>query len=179
MEYTKVLICGKRCTGKTTLFWDLQKTLNWPTFTVSQYLRDYIHRFHLSAEQMDERSETVSHDIEDRVAALLTSTDRVIIDSRVYGRLKEVPPNVLKVLLTASDQARVIRAAYREKTTPQKQQSRLIPRESEWIEKMQKLYPEINFFDPTTYDLAIDTSMLTPQNVLDQVVNALKNSKLT
>jgi cytidylate kinase len=170
MAYTKVLICGKRCTGKTTLFWDLQKALGWPTFTVSQYLRDYIHRFHLTPQQIDERSIEVSRDMEQRIAALLTSNDHVVIDARVYGKLKDVPENTLKVLLSASDQARVIRAAFREKTTAQKQQGRLLPRESEWIDKMQKLYPDVNFFDPEGYDLAIDTSMLKPSDVLNRVV---------
>jgi cytidylate kinase len=177
MAYTKVLICGKRCTGKTTLFWDLQKALSWPTFTVSHYLRDYIHRFHLTPEQIDERSEAVSHDMEERIIALLASADHMVIDARVYGRINEVTPNTLKVLLTASDKARVIRAAYREKTTPEKQQSRLIPRESEWIDKMRKIYPETDFFDPALYNLVIDTSMLTPQDVLNQVLDVIKNNQ--
>lgn len=173
MAITKILLCGKRCAGKTTLFWDLQKSLNWPIFAVSEYLREYIHRYALTAEQVEEKSEEVSRDYEARVMGLMATPDHVIVDSRIFGRMAELGPHVLKVLLYADDATRVTRAAYRQQTPVERQRIKLLRKESEWITRMEKLYPGVRFFDPAAYDLSIDTTHLTPKDVLERVLAAI------
>jgi cytidylate kinase len=173
MAITKILLCGKRCTGKTTLFWDLQKTLGWPIFSVSEYLREYIHRHALTPEEVEDRSEELSTDYENRVMTIVNSPDRVIIDSRVFGRMAELGPDVLKILLTADDAKRIERAAYRQQTPVEKQRIKLLKNESQWIKRMETLYPGVDFFDPSRYDLALDTTDKTPEAVLAAVLAKL------
>lgn len=177
MQYTKIILCGKRCTGKTTLFWDLQKRLEWPTFTISQYLRDYIHRFHLTSEEVEARSAEVSRDIDDRVASLIKGPDRVVIDARVYEGEYRNLPNVASILLTARDDVRLSRAAFREKTTPEKQGKRLFKRENAWLERIRAIYGDRDFFEPSSYTLTIDTSDLTPEQVLERTLTFLDTQK--
>lgn len=173
MKYTKIILCGKRCTGKTTLFWDLQKRLGWPTFTISQYLRDYIHRFHLTAEEVEAKSPEVSRDIDERVGTLINSPDRVVIDARVYeGEFRNLP-HVASILLTARDDVRIQRAAYREKTTLEKQRTRLLKRETAWLERMKAIYGDRDLFNPADYTFSIDTSDMTPEQVTERVLSLL------
>jgi len=56
MKYSKITISGKICTGKTTLFWDLQKKLNWPVFSTGQFFRDYARQHNLSLEKAEEQN---------------------------------------------------------------------------------------------------------------------------
>lgn len=171
MKYSKIVLCGKRCTGKTTLFWDLQKRLGWPTFTISQYLRDYIHRFHLTSEEVEAKSPEVSRDIDERVGTLINGPDRVVIDARVYeGEFRHLP-QVASILLTARDDVRIERAAYREKTDPEKQKTRLLKRERAWLERMKNIYGDKDLFNPSDYTLTIDTSDMTPEQVTERVLS--------
>lgn len=171
--YTKVVIAGKRCTGKTTLFWNLQKQLNWPTFSISQYLRDYIRTYQITPEQVEQKSVEISGDIDQRVENLLKSTDKVIIEGRVFGRLINPVPDTLRLLLTSNDHVRIHRSAGREGISAEKAAQRLFKREDEWIERMEKLYGIENLFDPHYYDLVLDTSSLTPQEVLQKILSKL------
>lgn len=176
MEITKIILCGRRCTGKTTLFWDLQKTLNWPIFSISEFLREYIHRHNLkSLADIDSKSYDISADMDNRMENLLTTPDRVVIDARVYGKIRDPIPHALKVLLSAREEVRLRRAAYREGTTEEVQKKKLLRKEAEWIAKLKVLYP-FDFFDPAYYDLTIDTSDLKPDQVLDAAVSALGKS---
>ena len=169
----KILISGKRCTGKTTLFWDLQKYLGWPMFSVGQYLRDYIHRHHLTGFDVDEKSKEVSIDIDSRINALLLGPDRVVIEARIFGLIERVYPNTLKILLVASDGARIDRAAYREKSTSEQQIKKLIPKEDKWIEKIKNIYNRDDFFESKYYDVTLDTTSMTPEDVMHKVISLL------
>ncbi|OIP97123.1 hypothetical protein AUK40_03945 [Candidatus Wirthbacteria bacterium CG2_30_54_11] len=173
MNYSKIILCGRRCCGKTTLFWDLQKALNWSTFSMSLYIRDYLHRFNLrNSDQIDAQSGDISREIDERVRLLLTTSDHIVIDARVYGHIDEPLPGTLKVLLTADEAVRVARAAFREGTSSEVQRKRLIRKEDSWIEKMHRMYP-FDFFDRRYYDLVVDTTRLTPSQVMDKVFVAL------
>ena len=175
MTYSKIILCGRRCTGKTTLFWDLQKALNWPIFSSSLFLRDYLHRHNLkSPDEIDELSKTISDDIDNRIKQLLLSSDHVIIDARIYGRIGDPLPQTIKILLTTDEQTRIKRAAYREGTTEDVQRTRLIKKEMAWIQKMHTIYP-FDFFDKQYFDVTIDTSRLTPEEVLKQALEALQS----
>ena len=174
METTKIILCGRRCVGKTTLYWDLQKALNWPMFSVSEYLRSIIHRHNLkSQEQIDAKNTEISNDLNDRIDNLLTTSDHIIIDTRFYYRIQEKFGSTLKILLTASEKVRLERAAYREGTSVEIQRKRLIKKEDEWIAKMSKIYP-FDFFDPKNFDLVIDTGNLTPKQVNETVIEVVR-----
>ncbi|OGG01561.1 hypothetical protein A2Z33_00045 [Candidatus Gottesmanbacteria bacterium RBG_16_52_11] len=174
MDITKIILCGRRCTGKTTLFWDLQKALNWPIFSISEYLREYLHRHNLkSLDEIDKRNFDISGDIDDRLERLLTTPDHVVIDARVYGKIRQPVAQVLRVLLTASEDARLKRAAYREGSTVEVQKKKLLKREADWMEKMKTLYP-FEFFSPEYYDLTIDTSDKSPRDVCAAVLKRLQ-----
>lgn len=170
MNYTKIILCGKRCTGKTTLMWNLQQALNWPLISVSEYLRDLIRMYHLTPEDIEKNRIQISKDIDTRILNLLRTENRAIIDARVFGYIDQQFPRTLKLLLTANDNTRIIRSSEREKSSVQKAEVRLMKKEEEWIRSMQGIYGKNDFFNPAYYDLVIDTTNLKPIDVLKKVL---------
>lgn len=174
MRYNKIVICGQRCVGKTTLMWQLQKQLNWPMFSVSQFLRDYIRTHQVSPFEVEENSQAVTDDIDSRVEALLNSGNQVIVESRVFDKNRSRPEDAMTLLLYASENVRVARSAGREKTSEDKARKRLNKREGEFEARMSQIYGYSSLFDPANYDLAIDTDNLSPQEVLNRVTEAIR-----
>lgn len=170
--YTKILLCGLRCTGKTTAFWGLQRALGWPVFSASEYIRDIIRIYHLTPKEIENRSNEVSADIDDRIHRLLLSPYHAIIDARVYGKIDQKYESVLKVLLTTHDTIRVQRAALREKSTVEKYGQKFLSKEQEWLRRISSLYGR-NLFDPSLYDTVIDTTPMNDQHVLQALLAKL------
>lgn len=174
MSYTKIILSGRRNTGKTTLFWALQKQLNWPTFSISQYLRDYIRIYGLqgaSATQMAEHEIQMGHDIGQRVMALLKTDYPMIIEARLFEHIRQEWPGALKVLLTADEPVRIKRNAYREGISEQKSAQRLIKKEDKWIKKMEQQFGFGDFYNSDLYDLVIDTTQLSKDQVAARVLD--------
>ena len=46
-DLNKITISGKICTGKTSLFKNLEKELNWPVFMTGKLFRDYVAKINL------------------------------------------------------------------------------------------------------------------------------------
>lgn len=170
MRYTKIILCGKRCTGKTTLLWNLQSALNWPLFSVSEYLRDLIRMYHLSPGDIEKKRIAVSRDIDTRMLALLRSDHCCIIDARVFGYVDQEFPHAVKVLLHANDTVRIERSSKREQSSLEKAENRLLKKEEEWLKSMRDIYGHQDFFNPKYYDLVIDTTSANTQEVLRKVL---------
>jgi len=177
VEYIKIIISGKRGTGKTTLFWGLQKQLSWPTFSVSQFLRDYIFTHGLSnkVEDINSRSEEITREIDNRIIELLKGDYHVIVETRVFGYIYEQFPDTLKVLLVCDDIVRINRYAFRQGISQEEARKRLFKKEDEWFEKMKKLYNRDDFFNNQYYDLVIDTTNLIAEQIQSLVLAKLKS----
>src|SRR5690606_14359768 len=154
MKYTKILLSGKRNTGKTTTFWMLQKELGWPMFSESQYLRDY-HRLHgiqgADKETMAEHEPLMVQANDVRLSRLLVSPDRAIIEIRAFEKIRQDWPDVLKVLLICDDEIRVKRNAFRESISEDKSKQRLLKKEEDWIVKMNQQFGFDDYYDKKYY----------------------------
>ena len=115
MKYSKITISGKICTGKTTLFWNLQKKLNWPVFSTSQYFRDLARTKKLSLEKAEEQNEEITLAVDNRVKELLKSAGHLIAEGWMTGLMANDYPGILKILLKTEDVLRIERFAEREK----------------------------------------------------------------
>jgi cytidylate kinase len=167
---TKILISGKRCTGKTTLLWGLQKKLNWPAFSASQFLRDYIRERGLKGVEIEGRGSHISGEIDGRVQNLLQSDHHVVIDVRAFGGIKGEFPNCMKVLLIAEDRRRFGRSAHREGVEISKAQKRIEKKDAEFIQRAGDIVGFHDFFEPRYYDVVIDTTNLKKDEVVDWVI---------
>ena len=60
MTYTKIAISGKICSGKSTLFNDLEEKLKWPVFQTGKYFREYAKKNKLTLENAGEQNDKLT-----------------------------------------------------------------------------------------------------------------------
>lgn len=171
--YQKITISGQICTGKTTLFWDLARTLKWPTFSASQFFRDYSRTHHVSLQKAEEQNQNLTREVDLGMKDMLLQDYHIIVEGWMAGIMARGIPNVLQVLLTCSDKERTQRFAKREGIPLPDAEQKIREREESWIEKLKKIYNRTDFFDPTNYNLVIDTTHKTPDGVKNTVLTKL------
>ncbi len=173
MTYSKITISGKICAGKTTLYQALRQKLGWPVFSTGQFFRDYAREHKLSLEGAEEQSEAITKKVDYKVRDLLRSKDRLIVEGWLAGIMANDYPGILKVFLTAADEERAKRFAEREEVDRAVAVENLRERERNWLAEIKKIYGRSDIYDPKHYDLVIDTTGLSPAEVLDKVMSAL------
>ncbi len=169
----KITISGKICTGKTSLLKNLEKKLNWPIFMTGKLFRDYVAKNKFDLEQVEEQNEELTKKIDYQVRDLIHAPGNLIVDGWMSGIMAAGLPNVLKVLLICDDNIRYQRFADREKINLDEAKKRVDERQSNWLNKLEKIYKRNDFIDPKNYDLIIDTSDISSQAVLEKVIKAL------
>jgi predicted cytidylate kinase len=174
MNIDKITISGKICTGKTTLLKNLKKKLKWPTFMTGQLFREYVKNNKLNLEQVEEQNEKLTKKIDYQVRDLIYAPGRLLVDGWMSGIMADNLPNVLKILLVCSDNIRYQRFAQREKISLYEAEKRVEKRQNNWFKILKKIYKRNDFVDPKTYDLIIDTSVISSKAVLKGVLEKLK-----
>lgn len=173
MPINKITISGKICTGKSTLLKNLQKELNWPIFMTGKLFRNYVTKNKFRLEQAEEQNEKLTKEIDYKVRDLLNKKGYLIVDGWMSGLMANNLPNVLKVLLTCTDSIRYQRFAYREKIDINEAKKMVEERQNNWLSKLKKIYKRDDFTDPKNYDLVIDTSNLSLQDILKKVLQKI------
>lgn len=173
---SKVLICGERCVGKTTLMWGLQKELGWPVYSASQFLRDYIRQYGLRGDpsKIQNHHERMSAEIDQRIKKLLESEYQVIIEARAFRYIKESFAKGLKVLLTADPVIKYKRSSQREATEYARAAQRIEKKDKEFRVNTGKIFGFYDMFEPKYYDVVMDTSLLSKEAVVQAVVERLR-----
>ncbi|MBI4973767.1 AAA family ATPase [Candidatus Roizmanbacteria bacterium] len=174
MTYTKIAISGKICSGKSTLFNDLQKKLKWPVFQTGKYFREYVAKKHMTLEDANEQNDKLTKEIDYMVRDRLHAKGHLIVDGWMSGIMANNIPDVLRILLVCDDGVRAARFSEREKVPLSEAQKRVKERLANWIDKLKKIYKRDDFFDEKNYNLIIDTSHITSKKVLQIVIDSLK-----
>lgn len=171
--YTKVTISGRICTGKTTLFWPLQKKLKWPTFSASQYFRDYSRTHGASLQKAEEQHPDLTREVDLRMKTLLSEQEHIILEGWMAGIMADQTPGVLRILLTCDDHERARRYAKRDSVSLDEAQEKIKEREASWTTKLSRIYGRSDFFDPENYNLIIDTTHRSLEETLALVYKTL------
>ncbi len=156
--YTKITISGKICTGKSSVFRELQKKLNWPTFSTGAYFRDYARSHNLDLNSAEEQTDILTKKVDGMVKDMLHKPGNLLLDSWLAGIMAGEASGVLKILLIADDGIRFNRFAEREHMSLEEAKKEVVSRDSGWFEKVKVIHNRSDFFDPKNYTLIIDTS---------------------
>ncbi|EKE15365.1 MAG: hypothetical protein ACD_12C00047G0004 [uncultured bacterium] len=173
MNINKITISGKICTGKTTLLKSLQKKLYWPIFMTGKLFREDVKKNQLNLDQVEEQNDEVTKKIDYQVRDKIYAPGNLIVDGWMSGIMANDLPDVLKVLLICKDYIRYQRFAEREKISINEAKKRVEERQSNWLNKLEKIYNRNDFIDPINYDLIIDTSKISSQTVLEKIIKAI------
>ncbi|MFA6533318.1 MAG: cytidylate kinase family protein [Patescibacteria group bacterium] len=170
MIINKITISGKICTGKSTLLKSLQEELNWPVFMTGQLFREYVKKNRLNLEHVEEQNEALTKKIDFKVRDMLKLPGNLIVDGWMSGIMANNFPNILKVLLVCDDNIRYRRFADREKINLDEAKIRVDERQNNWLNKLKKIYKRDDFMEPKNYDLIIDTSHISSQEAVNQII---------
>jgi len=173
MSYTKITISGQICTGKTTLYRALEKKLKWKAYATGQFFRDYAAKHQLSIEQAEEQNTELTRKVDFKIRDMLKTKKHIIVEGWLAGIMANDFPQILKVLLTCNNKERAKRFAKREKAKILISKNRIEERESKWLAEIYKIHKLEDIFNPKHYDLVINTTNLTPKQILLEVVRAL------
>lgn len=173
MKYQKITISGKICTGKSLLFRTLVEKLCWPTFASGAYFRQYAKEHHLILNDAAEQNKKLTMEVDMMVKKKLSEKGNLLLDAWLGGILADDLPGVLKVLLVCDDRERFSRFAKRENVPLDEAKKEVLQRDRSWFEKVSVIHERTDFFDPKNYDLVIDTTKLTPEQITDRVMQML------
>jgi len=171
--YTKVTISGKICTGKSSVFRELQKKLNWPTFSTGAFFREYAKSHSVSLNNAEEQTEKLTLHVDGMVKDMLRKPGNLLLDSWLAGIMAEGMDDVLKVLLVSDDSVRFTRFALREHISFEEAKVEVLLRDKSWFEKVKKIHNRSDFFDKKNYTLVIDTSRVSSEYVVSQILKTL------
>jgi len=171
-----ITISGTPGSGKSTIASLLKERLGIP-YVYSGLI------FRLLAEkhQMDlaefgrycEQHDDIDRELDDKQLEILRKGD-VILEGRLSGWiafLNDIP--ACKVLIDADIVVRAQRVVTREEGTVDQRKKEIIHREeNEW--KRYKRYYNIDLKDTTIYDLVIDSSEKTPEEIVEEIITFLK-----
>jgi len=171
--FSKITISGKICTGKSSVFKLLLAQLKWPTFSTGAYFREYAQTHSISLNNAEEQSETLTHQVDDKVKEMLGKPGNLLLDAWLGGILAHGKDDVLKVLLIADDLVRFKRFAKREKVSLEEAQKEVLLRDSSWFDKVKKIYQREDFFDEKNYSVVINTSHLSTEDIASRIIKLL------
>ncbi|MFH0772723.1 MAG: cytidylate kinase family protein [bacterium] len=171
--YNKITISGKICTGKSSVFRELQKQLDWPTFASGACFREYAKTHNLVLNNAEEQTNKLTQKVDGMVKVMLQKPGNLLLDAWLGGVLAEGAKDVLKVLLVAKDVVRFKRFAKRENVSLAEAKKEVLLRDSSWFEKVKKIHKRSDFFDEKQYTLVIDTSHVNIEYVVSTILKSL------
>jgi len=151
----------------------MQEQLIWPTFSASQFFRDYAKRHSLSLESAEEQNDRLTKKVDLRMQQMLQGKGNLIVEGWMAGIMGENNPEVLRVLLTCDDEVRIKRFAAREKVSLTEAMENVKAREKNLFSVLESIYHRNDFTEPKNYNFVVDTTSLTPQALVQKVLDKL------
>lgn len=175
-RYRIITVSGKLAVGTSTLAKKLQKTLDWTYVNAGEIQREYDRKNNLITNKDSAMSRPDYHEreIEDMTKKMLEEKKHLVYEAWLSGFLAWGMKDVLKVLLICSNEAvRIDRVVNRDGMTIEDAKKYMRQREEGNIEKWKNLYGDHNFWDPTKYDVVVDTYARGPMETLGIILDKI------
>ncbi len=173
--YKSITLSGPVASGTTTAGKTLAKKYNLEYHSAGDFFRKYFKDQGIPLPDKDKVPDELDRKIDEEMTSLLASDKPVIVDGLYYGYFTREMPHVLKVLITANQDVRIKRAEQRISSFPEDAEA-VKKRDRLHDVKFRKLYADENFLDPKFFDLVIDTTNTTQEEVIDKISEAFEKS---
>lgn len=173
MKFRSIVISGQIAAGSSTAAKTLAQKLNRQYHSAGDFFRQYFIEHNIPLYDKAQVPDKLDQQI-DQELTKLADQEGVVIDADYAGYFTRNMPHVLKVLLTCDYQTRLARALTRVHTHVETEEE-IKKREEGLDTKFRKLYANENFLDPKFFDLVIDTTNTSPEEVTKQIINKFKS----
>jgi predicted cytidylate kinase len=175
MIYKNIAISGGSGTGKTTLSNNLAKKLGWRHLNNGEFIRLWYQENKIDLNRTDQVPESIDRKIDDEFLEKMKSDSRTIFESRLAGWQARDIREVFKVLCTVDKEEALNRVSKRDLSNNEEAEHTIEKRERGLAEKFEKLYGVTDYLNPQYFDLVVDTTTLTPEEVLEKVLEKLQS----
>lgn len=169
-----IALSGDVGSGKGTISKKLADKLGWQILAAGDFFRQYLKEQKLDLIETLKIPRELDEEIDYGFQDKMQQEDHHIFESHLAGWLARDIPTTFKVLLICDRQIAMQRIAQREGITPKKAEETSWKRSRFLDQKFKKLYDVENCYDPKYFDLVIDTTNITPDEVLQEVLAKIK-----
>jgi len=178
MKYKNIAISGKPATGTSTLAKNLLTTLmkeGWVRINVGDIQREFDRKRGMDERfaGSDTRDDEWERNIEMMTLKKLKTEKNLIYEAWLAGFIARKLEGVLKVLLVCKDELRIDRLVNRDQITVEQAKRQIQEREGGNIKKWKSLYGNYDFWDPSYFDVVIDTYSSGPMETAGKVLDVL------
>lgn len=170
MPYKSIAISGQIAAGTSTAAKSAAEKLNLKYESAGDFFRKYMLKHDIPLHDKEQIPDELDQEIDHKLSNL-AKAGGFAIDAHYIGYFTKDDPEILKVLLTCEDQQRYKRAQARTHTHVESTDD-IKKREEGLDKKFRKLYANENFLNPKFFDLTIDTTGKSKEEVADQIVKS-------
>jgi len=175
MKYKNIAISGKNiASGSTTLANKLTKKLGWKFYSAGEMFRQYCNEKGWPIERYKDVPDRVDIELDEKAKKILETKEKIIYEGWLVGWISRDMSHVFKILCTAPLKTRIKRFANRERVGLKEARKKVIYRDKTTLTKHKRLYNISNRFDKKYFDLVLNTSKLTPEEEVKEVLKYLK-----
>ena len=168
--YKNIVISGGIGTGKSTLARNLAKELGWEVISSGEWFRRWHKEHTIPLDQPDLVPKDIDEQLDFGLQKKMREDERIVFESHLGGWLAKDIATTFKVLCIAEWETMIARAAKRDGKSYEDEELFAKKRGVSVAEKFERLYGVKDTFDPDFFDLVVDTTTMTPAEVLSMVL---------
>lgn len=175
IKHKNIVVSGDISSGKSTLARNLAKELGWTYLSSGEFIRKWFKEHNLDLNDTQMVPEEVDRQLDMGYQQKMKNEEGIVFESHLGGWLSKDLPNTFKILVTANFDKRVERTTKREGISREEAIITMEKRAFGLVEKFKNLYGVENSFNVKYFDLMVDTSEKSPEQVLQTVLESLKD----
>lgn len=172
----RITISGPPGSGKTTACTKLSEKLGLEAVVFGRIFRELAAEKHLTLSQLGDIAEqdpAIDNMIDDRILQMARTHDNLILESRLSAyMLTRNDIEAFKIHIDASPEVRMERVGLREGETLEQATAATLDRQRSEAKRYMQWYG-IDINDLSVYDLILNTDDMTPDEVLDAILEGV------
>ena len=178
-EVSVLTISGVPGSGTTTIARLLAEKLNLKMIYIGEIFRELAKEHKMTLEEFGEYADDnpeIDRKLDERQLEY-GKLGNIVLEGRLSGCVMRINNiNAFKVLLTADLEERIKRVMGRENKGYEQVREEIEAREELELERYKKIY-NLNYLDISVYDLVIDTTDMSPEEIVIKIIEEFRNKQ--